>query len=886
MKLTDILSEDVYVKNKETGNVYQVKNANPAKHEPPSKGEIKKAKEDSKEEPSSKKPSMDDIKDNLKNMSADEFAKYGEENILPHLKNKSDIKDYEAAIEALKGGRLKRMMAKSDIKNITGDDRKGRGFNESMKVNEAKYDIGMARKGNGLTVYNKAEEEKGDYKNVAHIDNKGKIKYYDKKIPSKIKKQIEAEAKKMMEIKIEGTIKLKDLLSEDVYVKNKKTGNTYKVKNANPSKHEQPSKDDIAKAKSDAKDEPNREPKTDSPEAKAEQRKNLVDGNFDDDTTGQDHADMLAKDINMMGGEEAEKAIKHLLDKNDFSETDELKSIKSNLERMSYRAGMFERKLNKAEDSGDEDATMEFSDKLNDELAELGEMLEKVVENDDFSMANEKEYGEKNESSKRKIKESKGNTMKLKDLLSEDVYVKNKKTGNTYAVKNADPSKHEPPSKDDIAKAKSDAEDEPNREPSKEEPKKDEPKKDKPKGEKPKLVHLDYDQAEEDLDDLRYAGELSDNPRLLYNIRDMVELLQSGHATEEDIQRVDAMRDTIDDMSLTNPDAGLEKVDTALAAAIKSTKNENVSIKLKDLLKESFESGKVYSNPFHTSFVKEDFSKDKNEMTNEEKMAFLEAVKSYRTFGESIYRKDGLAEVYESIKSVVENASKHMVKETEGSFDGITVGRHVKRMNESFKVFEKTLRDVVTLEQRLTSSYDDIGETLQKYYEIADLSTEGNEFGAARAKAIANGDSEFEVDGKKYPVKGVDKDDKENAKEFTNESKSMKLTSMLNESFGYGELPSSKLMKMKVSAKEMMNSVKNKKVNESEVVEEEKINEGFSTWEMRFSDMNLGGVKLSKKNVYKVKARNTVEAIKKAAKMAGVEKNWIATETHSLKKIG
>ena len=118
-------------------------------------------------------------------------------------------------------------------------------------------------------------------------------------------------------------------------------------------------------------------------------------------------------------------------------------------------------------------------------------------------------------------------------------------------------------------------------------------------------------------------------------------------------------------------------------------------------------------------------------------------------------------------------------------------------------------------------------------------------------------------------------------------------------------------MKMKVSAKEMMDSVKNKKVNESpvslnkaemeklhkdgeiekdgheiEFTKEEKMNEGFSTWEMRFSDMNLGGVKLSKKNVYRVKARNTVEAIKKAAKMAGVEKNWIATETHSLKKLG
>ena len=51
--------------------------------------------------------------------------------------------------------------------------------------------------------------------------------------------------------------------------------------------------------------------------------------------------------------------------------------------------------------------------------------------------------------------------------------------------------------------------------------------------------------------------------------------------------------------------------------------------------------------------------------------------------------------------------------------------------------------------------------------------------------------------------------------------------------------------------------------------------------------MNLGGVKLSKKNVYKVKARNTVEAIKKASKMAGLpDKYWLATQTHSLKKIG
>ncbi len=104
---------------------------------------------------------------------------------------------------------------KFDFKNAKLQNKMSDLYFESV-VNEAKYDIGMARKGNGLTVYNKAEEESGDYKNVAHIDNKGKIKYYDKKLPSNIKKEIEAEAKKMMEVKTEGTMKLKNLLKESI----------------------------------------------------------------------------------------------------------------------------------------------------------------------------------------------------------------------------------------------------------------------------------------------------------------------------------------------------------------------------------------------------------------------------------------------------------------------------------------------------------------------------------------------------------------------------------------------------------------------------------------------------------------------------------------------
>ena len=80
---------------------------------------------------------------------------------------------------------------------------------------------------------------------------------------------------------------------------------------------------------------------------------------------------------------------------------------------------------------------------------------------------------------------------------------------------------------------------------------------------------------------------------------------------------------------------------------------------------------------------------------------------------------------------------------------------------------------------------------------------------------------------------------------------------------------------------------KDESTDKKEEVKESIIKEGFATWEMSFSDMTLNGVKLSKKNKYKVKARNTVEAIKKAAKMAGLKgEDWIATQTNYLKKIG
>ena len=49
-------------------------------------------------------------------------------------------------------------------------------------------------------------------------------------------------------------------------------------------------------------------------------------------------------------------------------------------------------------------------------------------------------------------------------------------------------------------------------------------------------------------------------------------------------------------------------------------------------------------------------------------------------------------------------------------FDGITVNRHMKGLNESYKVFEKTAQEISRLQERLSASYEDIGQGLSKYF--------------------------------------------------------------------------------------------------------------------------------------------------------------------------
>jgi len=233
-------------------------------------------------------------------------------------------------------------------------------------------------------------------------------------------------------------------------------------------------------------------------------------------------------------------------------------------------------------------------------------------------------------------------------------------------------------------------------------------------------------------------------------------------------------------------------------------------------------------------------------MTKEEKRAFVEAVAAYRQLGEMISHKGNLAEIHDSIKGIVENANNITLKETGDWFDRVTVQRHMKSMNESFKVFSNTIKEVSTLQQRLESSYDEIGEVLGKYYEIK----EGNEFGAERAKAIAAGDDSFEVDGKEFKVTGVDAEDKKNAEEFANES--MKLGSLLKREElkgdqhkidvdGDGEIEASDLAALRAKKDESVNEDVNWNAVQNAIINFLKVN--TKTLDKRVQAKDTDGVK-------------------------------------------
>ena len=133
---------------------------------------------------------------------------------------------------------------------------------------------------------------------------------------------------------------------------------------------------------------------------------------------------------------------------------------------------------------------------------------------------------------------------------------------------------------------------------------------------------------------------------------------------------------------------------------------------------------------------------EENEINEEE---FLSDVANYNQFGKSIYRNDSIYEVAKKLSEIARQANIHTVRETEDSFDKITVSRNMKELKSYSDQFHKVAKEAHGLQQRMESLYEDMGRVLNRYYDINELE-EGGPGSGRPTKAGSKRDVEKRMD--------------------------------------------------------------------------------------------------------------------------------------------
>ena len=207
--------------------------------------------------------------------------------------------------------------------------------------------------------------------------------------------------------------------------------------------------------------------------------------------------------------------------------------------------------------------------------------------------------------------------------------------------------------------------------------------------------------------------------------------------------------------------------------------------KLKKLIKENFSIvGGVVSTPAINAgygslsqIVKEKYGESTQNLKISSEQV-TEALKNYNKLGETLYQQQTLKETAKSLSKIAEMAASHTLQETEDWFDKVTVSRNMKELTNHSKQFSKIAEEASSVQQRLAGLYEDMGNILNRYYEIPETHMYGHddndrdvrdkeEYGSS----IKEGDYEafFQSAMKKFGIKSPDElESDEKKKEFFN----------------------------------------------------------------------------------------------------------------------
>ena len=107
------------------------------------------------------------------------------------------------------------------------------------------------------------------------------------------------------------------------------------------------------------------------------------------------------------------------------------------------------------------------------------------------------------------------------------------------------------------------------------------------------------------------------------------------------------------------------------------------------------------------------------------KFEVTEAIKNYSRVGEQLRVNNGIMEAAKQLAQMAENAQNHVLSETSDWFDAVSVKRNMKELKGLTGQFKKTAVEANATNQRLSALYEDMGNILNRYYDIDEDIEEG-----------------------------------------------------------------------------------------------------------------------------------------------------------------
>lgn len=164
-----------------------------------------------------------------------------------------------------------------------------------------------------------------------------------------------------------------------------------------------------------------------------------------------------------------------------------------------------------------------------------------------------------------------------------------------------------------------------------------------------------------------------------------------------------------------------------LARLIKEVINEDNEMVINEKEKNITSNLKTAKDLKLTSILKTIKNSDA-QLTNEQKRQFVKAVEAYNEIAPFVYRDpDTMKAISQSMLMIGRITEQLVTEKTDEWMDLQTVKKDVKIITDSAKQFEKTAQEIMQLQHRLESIFEDVGLKLGKYFSIKELPISSSE---------------------------------------------------------------------------------------------------------------------------------------------------------------